>query len=39
MAYSDIFTYCAVFALLSAPLAFIFPPTKAGGKGRPGAAE
>jgi len=39
MAYSDIFMYCALFALLSAPLAFLFPPTKAGGKGRPGAAE
>jgi DHA2 family multidrug resistance protein len=39
MAYSDIFVYCAIFALLSMPLAFLFPPTKAGGKGRPGAAE
>ena len=39
MAYSDIFVYCAIFALVSIPLAFLFPPTKAGGKGRPGAAE
>ena len=39
MAYSDIFFYCAMFAFLAMPLAFLFPPTKAGGKGRPGAAE
>src|SRR5579859_7743877 len=39
MAYSDIFVYCAIFAFVSIPLAFLFPPTKAGGKGRPGAAE
>ncbi len=37
--YADVFTYCAVFAFLAMPLAFLFPPTKAGGKGRPGAAE
>jgi DHA2 family multidrug resistance protein len=37
-AYADVFTYCAVFAFLAMPLAFLFPPTKAGGK-RPGAAE
>jgi DHA2 family multidrug resistance protein len=39
MAYSDVFTYCAVFAFIAMPLAFLFPPTKAGGRGRPGAAE
>ena len=38
-AYADVFTYCAVFAFMAMPLAFLFPPTKAGGKGRPGAAE
>jgi len=38
-AYADVFTYCAVFALMAMPLAFLFPPTKAGGKGRPGAAK
>jgi len=38
-AYADVFTYCAVFAFLAMPLAFLFPPTKAGGKSRPGAAE
>jgi len=37
--YADVFAYCAVFAFLAMPLAFLFPPTKAGGKGRPGAAE
>jgi DHA2 family multidrug resistance protein len=39
MAYSDVFVYCAIFAFVSIPLAFLFPPSKAGGKGRPGAAE
>ena len=38
-AYSDIFTYCAIFSLMAFPFAFLFPPTKAGGKGRPGAAK
>jgi len=38
-AYSDVFTYCAVFAFIAMPMAFLFPPTKAGGKGRPGAAK
>jgi DHA2 family multidrug resistance protein len=38
-AYGDVFTYCAVFAFIATPLAFLFPPTKAGGKGRPGAAK
>ena len=39
LAYADVFTYCAVFALIAMPMAFLFPPTKAGGKGRPGAAK
>lgn len=37
MAYVDVFTVCACFTLLAVPFIFLLPPTKAGGKGRPGA--